>query len=154
MNTFIENKNGATDAEKKRTVFWNLLFEKLLERGKPFDLDVSMRNGFPSHYAQIKKGVGCSLDLAFSCRNRFLRVYLYIDNNPTLYSHLYDLKALLEKNLGYDLVFTNAKKRASNVKWIKKEWHFNSNSIIDYERLINETFSSIEKFVETIKKYI
>lgn len=154
-NGFIKtNKNSSIDKEEsqsaaKRKEFWTKFNQKVLEKGKPFNI----RKATTGHWYDVAIGTS-EAHIAINLVNKEHRIIveLYINNNKELFDSLYQNKSEIEATLEMDFIWDRLDgKKASRIKHTIQGLDFDDQS--NYDALMNETIEKVIKMKKVFKEY-
>ena len=136
--------------------FWNIFGSKLVENGEPFSINY-LQSGEVKHYASVnreKAWVPLGLTIDFLCRDRIVRINIYIENDVRLFAYLYSKKEEIEKELGFKPQWVFSGTHNVNTRRIINVFPVKIGDSEDYERVIDEILPYIVQYKNVFGKYI
>lgn len=155
-NDFIKGKNviGASKelnkTQQERLNFWNLMNERLIELGKPFNTRKSTTRAWYDVAIGSKTG---HIAIELVNKEGYIRVGLYIVNDHEFYDRLFAAKDKIEAELGIPLVWVRESSGdVSRIKYELKGLNFNNKN--NYNKLINDTITIAAKMKRVFSEYV
>ena len=154
-NGFVKTSNNQNDGNERksyaeRIIFWELFNEKVLHKGKPFNI----RKANNDHWYDIAIGSSyahIAVDLVN--KNGYIVVELYINDNKELFDILYQNRSEIEKELGFKLDWDRLNnKKASRIKYYINGLNFDDHS--NYDILMEQVIDTAVKMRDTFKRYL
>lgn len=155
-NGFIKNtkENGVqgelNKSQSERLEFWNMFNEKLLDKGKPFNV----RKATTDHWYDVAIGSSKShIAIELISREKLIRVGLYMNNDKDYYDKLFEYKDQIENELSIKLEWLReCSGDVSRIKYNINGLNFDDHS--NYNELIEKTINIASKMQKVFKKYI
>lgn len=144
------NSDSLNKSQSERLEFWNRFNDKLIEKGKPFNV----RKATTNHWYAISIGTS-EAHISVSLINQDSRIIieLYISDNKELFDKLYENREEIETKFGHKLIWDKLEnKKASRIKYYIKGLNFDDHS--NYDELIDESIDSATKMRDIFKKLI
>lgn len=155
-NGFIKTANspgGSADVNRSqaaRLEFWERFNEKIVERGKPFNV----RKAGTDHWYDVSVGMsGVHIAINLVNKDGNIVVELYINDNKNLFDRLYQNKRQIEQDLNLTLDWRRLdNKKASRIMYAIPGLNFDDRS--NYDALMDEVIEKVTLMREVFKKYI
>lgn len=144
------NSDSLNKSQSERLEFWNRFNDKLIEKGKPFNV----RKATTNHWYAISIGTS-EAHISVSLINQDSRIIieLYISDNKELFDKLYENREEIEEKFGHKLIWDKLEnKKASRIKYYIKGLNFDNHS--NYDELIDESIETAIKMRDIFKKLI
>lgn len=144
------NSDSLNKSQSERLEFWNRFNDKLIEKGKPFNV----RKATTDHWYDIAIGTSeahIAIDLVN--KDSMIVIELYINDNKEIFDKLYENREEIEEKFGHKLIWDKLEnKKASRIKYYIKGLNFDNHS--NYDELIDESIDSATKMRDIFKKLI
>lgn len=149
-NKSINSNDTMNKSQSQRLEFWNQFNNVLIERGKPFNV----RKATTDHWYNVAIGTSdAHIDITLVNKDSVIGVELYITDNKELFDKLYQKKAEIENDLGFQLDWRRLNNsKASRIVTFIKGLNFDDYS--NYNELINKTIDLAVLMRDKFKKYI
>lgn len=144
------NSDSLNKSQSERLEFWNRFNDKLIEKGKPFNV----RKATTDHWYDIAIGTS-EAHIAIDLINKesIIVVELYISDNKELFDKLYEKREEIESKFGHELDWDKLEnKKASRIKYYIKGLNFDDHS--NYDELIDESIEIAIKMKNVFKKLL
>ena len=144
------NSDSLNKSQSERLEFWNRFNDKLIEKGKPFNV----RKATTDHWYDIAIGTSeahIAIDLVN--KDSMIVIELYINDNKEIFDKLYENREEIEEKFGHKLIWDKLEnKKASRIKYYIKGLNFDNHS--NYDELIDESIETAIKMRDIFKKLI
>lgn len=144
------NSDSLNKSQSERLEFWNRFNDKLIEKGKPFNV----RKATTDHWYDIAIGTSeahIAIDLVN--KDSMIVIELYINDNKEIFDKLYENREEIEEKFGHKLIWDKLEnKKASRIKYYIKGLNFDNHS--NYDELIDESIETAIKMRYIFKKLI
>ena len=154
-NDFVKRSKNKDDGElntsqTERLIFWTQFNEKILSKGKPFNL----RKPTTDHWYDVAIGTSAAkIAVDLVNKENCIVLELYIHSDKELYDNLFEKKNEIEGELGMSFKWDRLdSKKASRIKHYIHGLEFENHS--NYEELINEVIDKVIRMRKVFKKYI
>lgn len=142
------NSDSLNKSQSERLEFWNRFNDKLIEKGKPFNV----RKATTDHWYDIAIGTSeahIAIDLVN--KDSMIVIELYINDNKEIFDKLYENREEIEEKFGHKFIWDKLEnKKASRIKYYIKGLNFDDHS--NYNELIDESIDSATKMRDIFKK--
>ena len=144
------NSDSLNKSQSERLEFWNRFNDKLIEKGKPFNV----RKATTDHWYDIAIGTSeahIAIDLVN--KDSMIVIELYINDNKEIFDKLYENREEIEEKFGHKLIWDKLEnKKASRIKYYINGLNFDDHS--NYDELIDESIDLATKMRDIFKKLI
>ena len=143
-------------AQHEQKVFWHLFENKLFELGYPFNINYDM-NGEIKYYASVNKRknlVHLGLTIDFLCRDRIVKINIYIEDDVELFDLLYKNTEKIENDLGFKPQWICSGVKNPNTRRVINTFPITIGNHLDYERVIQKIIPFIIQYKKVFEKYI
>ena len=153
-NDFIKELNNKkstdtmTKSQSERLEFWTLFNDHLINRGKPFNV----RKAVTAHWYSVAIGTSeACINVTLVNKDSYIGVELTIADNKALFDKIYEERANIQKELGFELDWQRLdNSRASRILYKIDGLNFNDHS--NYDKLIEEAIDKVIAMREVFKK--
>lgn len=154
-NDFVKRSKNMDDGElntsqTERLIFWTQFNEKILSKGKPFNL----RKPTTDHWYDVAIGTSAAkIAVDLVNKENCIVIELYIHSDKKLYDSLFEKKNEIEREL--DMIFEWDRldsKKASRIKHYIHGLDFENHS--NYDQLMNEVIDKIIRMKTVLRRYL
>ena len=145
-----------TNAQYEQKRFWEIFEQKLIENGNPFSICYEF-NGEIKYYGAVNKNkafVSLGLTIDFLCREKIVKINIYIRDDLDLFNYLYSNKAQIEEELGFKPQWVLGGSRNANTRRVISTFPVMVGNSSDYERVIDQVLPCIVQYKKVFEKYI
>ena len=154
-NDFVKRSKNKDDGElntsqTERLIFWTQFNEKILSKGKPFNL----RKPTTDHWYDVAIGTSAAkIAVDLVNKENCIVIELYIHSDKKLYDSLFEKKNEIEREL--DMIFEWDRldsKKASRIKHYIHGLDFENHS--NYDQLMNEVIDKVIRMKTVLRRYL
>lgn len=154
-NDFVKRSKNKDDGElntsqTERLIFWTQFNEKILSKGKPFNL----RKPTTDHWYDVAIGTS-SAKIAIDLVNKenCIVIELYIHSDKELYDSLFEKKNEIERELDMHFEWDRLdSKKASRIKHYIHGLDFENHS--NYDQLMSEVIDKVIRMKIVLRRYL
>lgn len=154
-NDFVKRSKNKDDGElntsqTERLIFWTQFNEKILSKGKPFNL----RKPTTDHWYDVAIG-NSAAKIAIDLVNKenCIILELYIHSDKKLYDSLFEKKNEIERELDMNFEWDRLdSKKASRIKYYIHGLDFEDHS--NYDQLMSEIIDKVTRMRKVIRRYL
>lgn len=146
----IAKTSGMNDTQKSRLEFWTQFNNILEQRGKPFN----KRKAPTEHWYSVAIGSSkAQIDISLVNKEHRVRVELWIYEDKSLFTSLYEKREEIEHELGTELIWYNPdNKKSCSICTSISGLDFTNQS--NYPELINEAIDWVVKMRKVFSRYL
>lgn len=154
-NDFVKRSKNKDDGElntsqTERLIFWTQFNEKILSKGKPFNL----RKPTTDHWYDVAIGTSAAkIAVDLVNKENCIVIELYIHSDKELYDSLFEKKNKIELEL--DMLFEWDRldsKKASRIKHYIHGLDFENHS--NYDQLMSEVIDKVIRMKTVLRRYL
>lgn len=154
-NDFVKRSKNMDDGElntsqTERLIFWTQFNEKILSKGKPFNL----RKPTTDHWYDVAIGTSAAkIAVDLVNKENCIVIELYIHSDKELYDSLFEKKNEIEREL--DMLFEWDRldsKKASRIKHYIHGLDFENHS--NYDQMMDEVIDKVIRMRRVIRRYL
>ena len=144
------NSDSLNKSQSERLEFWNRFNDRLIEKGKPFNV----RKATTNHWYSISIGTSeAHVSVSLINQDSNIIIELYINDDKKLFDKLYANREEIEAKFGHKLIWDKLEnKKASRIKYYINGLNFDDHS--NYDELIDESIDLATKMRDIFKKLI
>ena len=154
-NDFIKRSKNKDDGElntsqTERLIFWTQFNEKILSKGKPFNL----RKPTTDHWYDVAIGTSAAkIAVDLVNKENCIILELYIHSDKKLYDSLFEKKNEIERELDMNFEWDRLdSKKASRIKHYIHGLDFEDHS--NYDQLMSEIIDKVTRMRKVIRRYV
>ena len=154
-NDFIKRSKNKDDGElntsqTERLIFWTQFNEKILSKGKPFNL----RKPTTDHWYDVAIGTSAAkIAVDLVNKENCIILELYIHSDKKLYDSLFEKKNEIERELDMNFEWDRLdSKKASRIKHYIHGLDFENHS--NYDQLMSEIIDKVTRMRKVIRRYV
>ena len=154
-NDFVKRSKNKDDGElntsqTERLIFWTQFNEKILSKGKPFNL----RKPTTDHWYDVAIGTSAAkIAVDLVNKENCIILELYIHSDKKLYDSLFEKKTDIERELDMNFQWDRLdSKKASRIKHSIHGLDFYNHS--NYDQLMDEVIDKVIRMRKVFQKYI
>jgi len=144
------NSDSLNKSQSERLEFWNRFNDRLIEKGKPFNV----RKATTNHWYSISIGTSeAHVSVSLINQDSNIIIELYVNDDKELFDKLYANREEIEAKFGHKLIWDKLEnKKASRIKYYINGLNFDDHS--NYDELIDESIDLATKMRDIFKKLI
>ena len=145
-----------TYSQSEQKKFWEIFEDKLVESGNPFSICYEM-GGEVRFFASVNKKrawVALGLCLDFLCREKVVKINIYIENDIGLFNYLYSKKDQLENELGFKPEWILCGRKNPNTRRIITKFPIIIGDPNNYKHVIEKVIPYVVRYKTVFAKYI
>lgn len=154
-NDFVKRSKNKDDGElntsqTERLIFWTQFNEKILSKGKPFNL----RKPTTDHWYDVAIGTSAAkIAIDLVNKENCIILELYIHSDKKLYDSLFEKKNEIERELDMNFEWDRLdSKKASRIKYYIHGLDFEDHS--NYDQLMSEIIDKVTRMRKVIRRYL
>lgn len=154
-NDFVKRSKNKDDGElntsqTERLIFWTQFNEKILSKGKPFNL----RKPTTDHWYDVAIGTSAAkIAVDLVNKENCIILELYIHSDKELYDSLFEKKNEIERELDMNFEWDRLdSKKASRIKHYIHGLDFENHS--NYDQLMSEIIDKVTRMRKVIRRYL
>lgn len=154
-NDFVKRSKNKDDGElntsqTERLIFWTQFNEKILSKGKPFNL----RKPTTDHWYDVAMGTSAAkIAVDLVNKENCIILELYIHSDKELYDSLFEKKNEIERELDMNFEWDRLdSKKASRIKHYIHGLDFENHS--NYDQLMSEIIDKVTRMRKVIRRYL
>lgn len=154
-NDFVKRSKNKDDGElntsqTERLIFWTQFNEKILSKGKPFNL----RKPTTDHWYDVAIGTSAAkIAVDLVNKENCIILELYIHSDKKLYDSLFEKKNEIERELDMNFEWDRLdSKKASRIKYYIHGLDFEDHS--NYDQLMSEIIDKVTRMRKVIRRYL
>lgn len=154
-NDFVKRSKNKDDGElntsqTERLIFWTQFNEKILSKGKPFNL----RKPTTDHWYDVAIGTSAAkIAVDLVNKENCIILELYIHSDKKLYDSLFEKKNEIERELDMNFEWDRLdSKKASRIKHYIHGLDFEDHS--NYDQLMSEIIDKVTRMRKVIRRYL
>ena len=154
-NDFVKRSKNKDDGElntsqTERLIFWTQFNEKILSKGKPFNL----RKPTTDHWYDVAIGTSAAkIAVDLVNKENCIILELYIHSDKKLYDSLFEKKNEIERELDMNFEWDRLdSKKASRIKHYIHGLDFENHS--NYDQLMSEIIDKVTRMRKVIRRYL
>lgn len=154
-NDFVKRSKNKDDGElntsqTERLIFWTQFNEKILSRGKPFNL----RKPTTDHWYDVAIGTSAAkIAVDLVNKENCIVIELYIHSDKELYDSLFEKKNEIERELDMHFEWDRLdSKKASRIKHYIHGLDFENHN--NYDQIMDEVIDKVIRMRRVIRRYL
>ena len=154
-NDFVKRSKNKDDGElntsqTERLIFWTQFNEKILSKGKPFNL----RKPTTDHWYDVAIGTSAAkIAVDLVNKENCIVIELYIHSDKELYDSLFEKKNEIERELDMHFEWDRLdSKKASRIKHYIHGLDFENHS--NYDQLMSEVIDKVIRMKTVLRRYL
>ncbi len=154
-NDFVKRSKNKDDGElntsqTERLIFWTQFNEKILSKGKPFNL----RKPTTDHWYDVAIGTSAAkIAVDLVNKENCIVIELYIHSDKELYDSLFEKKNEIERELDMHFEWDRLdSKKASRIKHYIHGLDFENHS--NYDQLMSEVIDNVIRMKTVLRRYL